>query len=55
MLIVLAVVYDIQIHKKNVKTTLLNGEFEYEIYVEQPKGFMVPGKENKMCTFHIID
>jgi len=39
MLIVLAVVYDLQIHQMNVKTTLLNGELEEEIYMEQPKGF----------------
>ena len=44
MLIVLVVVYDLQIHKMNVKTTLLNGELEDEIYMEQPKDFVVPGK-----------
>ena len=44
MLIVLVVVYDLQIHQMNVKTTLLNGEFEDEIYMEQPKDFVVPGK-----------
>ena len=49
MLIVLAVVYDLQIHQMNVKTTLLNGELEEEIYMEQPEGFVVPGKEKKVC------
>ena len=49
MLIVLVVVYDLQIHQMNVKTTLLNGELEEEIYTEQPEGFVVPGKEEKVC------
>ena len=44
MLILLVVIYDLQIHQMNVKTTLLNGELEEEIYMEEPKGFVVPGK-----------
>lgn len=33
----------------DVKTTFFNGELEEEIYMEQPEGFVVPGKENKVC------
>ncbi|PHT29367.1 hypothetical protein CQW23_31044 [Capsicum baccatum] len=47
MLIALAAVYDLQIHQMDVKTAFLNGELEEEIYMEQPEGFVVPGKENK--------
>ncbi|KAF3622552.1 hypothetical protein FXO38_31214 [Capsicum annuum] len=49
MLISLAAVYGLEIHQMNVKTAFLNGELEEEIYMEQPEGFVVPGKENKTC------
>ena len=49
MLIVLAAVYDLQIHQMDVKIVFLNGELEKEIYMEQPEGFVVPVKENKVC------
>ncbi|KAF3650800.1 MATE efflux family protein isoform 1 [Capsicum annuum] len=47
MLIVLAAVYDLQIHQMDVKTAFLNGDLEEETYMEQPEGFVVPEKENK--------
>ena len=49
MLIALAAVHDLKIHQMDVKTTFLNGELEKEIYMEQPEGFIVPGKEKKVC------
>ncbi|PHU05794.1 hypothetical protein BC332_26616 [Capsicum chinense] len=49
MLIALAAVYGLEIHQMDVKTAFLNGELEEEIYMEQPEGFVVPGKENKVC------
>ena len=33
----------------DVKTPFLNGNLEEEIYMEQPKGCVVPGKEKKVC------
>ena len=48
MLIALAAVHDLKIHQMDVKTAFLNGELEEEIYMEQPKGFIVPGKEKKV-------
>ena len=33
----------------DVKTTLLNGEIEEEVYVEQPDRFIVHGKESHVC------
>ena len=49
MLIALAAVYDFKVHQMNVKTSFLNGELEEEIYIEQPEGFIVLGKEKKVC------
>ena len=42
-------VYDLQTYQTYVKITFLNGELEEEIYMEQHEGFVVPGKEEKMC------
>ena len=49
MLIALVEVYGLEIHQIGVKTIFLNGELEEEIYMEQPEGFVVFGKENKVC------
>ena len=48
MLIALAAVHDLKIHQMDVKTAFLNGELEEKIYMEQPEGFIVPGKEKKV-------
>ena len=34
----------------DVKTTFLHGDLEEEIYIEQPEGFKVDGKENFVCN-----
>ena len=33
----------------DVKRTSLNGDFEEEIYITQPEGYVVPEQENKVC------
>ena len=48
VLIDLASVHNLVIHKTNVKTAFLNGELEEEIYSDQPKGCMVPRDEEKI-------
>ena len=40
----LAAVRDLNIYQMDVKKIFLNGELEEKIYVEQPEGFVVPGK-----------
>jgi hypothetical protein len=32
-----------------VKTTFLNGEIEEEVYIKQPEGFVIHGKESHVC------
>ena len=57
MLILLVVVYDLKVHQMNVKTTLLNGELEEEIYMEQLEGFVVLRNKRKCASLlsHTID
>jgi hypothetical protein len=33
----------------DVKTTFLNGVIEEEVYIEQPQGFVIHGKESHVC------
>jgi hypothetical protein len=33
----------------DVKTAFLNGDVEQEVYIEQPKGFVIHGKESHVC------
>ena len=40
---------DLEIHQMVVKTTLLNGMLEVEIYKDQPHGFVQEGKKNLVC------
>ena len=40
---------NLEIKQMDVKTTFLHGDLEEEIYMEQPDGFKVDGKENFVC------
>lgn len=39
------------IHQINVKKAFLNGVLDEDIYMKQPKGFILPGQERKVCKF----
>jgi hypothetical protein len=38
-----------KIHQMDVKTTFLNEIIEEEVYIEQPQGFEVHGRESHVC------
>lgn len=44
-----AALEDWDIESMDVKTAFLNGDLDEEIYMEQPEGWVVRGKENHVC------
>jgi len=49
MLIVTTTTNKLGMHQIDIKITLLNCDLDEEVYIEQPKGFIVNGKEKKVC------
>ena len=42
---------NLHLEQMDVKTKLLHGDLDKQIYMQQPKGFVVPGKEHMVCKF----
>jgi hypothetical protein len=49
VLLSLAASHGLLVHHIEVKTAFLNREFEKEIYMDQPDGFIAKGQESKIC------
>ena len=49
IIMALVAYYDLELHQMDVKTTFLNGDLEKNVYMAQPKGSVVEGKECMGC------
>jgi hypothetical protein len=48
-LLSIATVFDFEVEQMDVKTTFLHGDLEEEIYMKQPEGYVVKGKNEMVC------
>ena len=49
IIMVLVAHYDLELHQMDVKTAFLNEDLDENVYMAQPKGFVVKGKEHMGC------
>jgi len=48
LLLAVAALEDLDIQSIDIKTAYLYSDLDEEIYMKQPEGFQLPGKENKV-------
>ncbi|KAH9318162.1 hypothetical protein KI387_019931, partial [Taxus chinensis] len=49
MIFALAAQFGWKVHQMDVKSAFLNGDLQEEVYMTQPKGYVVHGQEEKVC------
>ncbi|GKE70910.1 retrovirus-related pol polyprotein from transposon TNT 1-94, partial [Tanacetum coccineum] len=49
MVLAIAALWNLEVHRMDVKPSFLNGDSEEEKYMNQPEGFIAPGLEGKVC------
>jgi hypothetical protein len=49
IIIALVTHYNLELHQTDVKTTFLNEDLLENVYIVQPKGFAIKGKEHMGC------
>ncbi|KAK1617656.1 hypothetical protein QYE76_023173 [Lolium multiflorum] len=49
IVVVLVAHFDVELHQMGVKTSFLNGDLNENVYMTQPEGFVVEGKEHLAC------
>jgi hypothetical protein len=49
VLMTLASIYNLYVHQMDIKTTILNGDLDEKVYMEQPEEFVLPQNEKKVC------
>jgi len=49
VLLAIVATFDLELEQLDVKTTFLHSDLEERIYMKQPEGFVVEGKEDHAC------